>query len=156
MSIGIRPREFPNALTTMLASQEGMNTAVSLQGDDVLALVDILDQVGREMIIGAPRLITLDRLSRLRTCRLTSGERVSAPSGESVVHRPSYLVLAYSRRTSRRRATPHSLPEGSRMSGRVATMGIVCASKRSELTPPRIYPKSNRFVTSDFTLCVRL
>ena len=54
MSIGIRPREFPNALTTMLASQEGMNTAVSLQGDDVLALVDILDQVGREIIIGAP------------------------------------------------------------------------------------------------------
>ena len=39
--------EFPNTLTKMLASQEGVNTAMSLQGDDALTLVDILDQVSR-------------------------------------------------------------------------------------------------------------
>ena len=35
------------------------------------------------------------------------------------------------------------------MSGRAAIMGIVCVSKLSELTPPRICPKSNRFVARD-------
>ena len=45
MSVNIRSREFPNALTKMLASQEGVNTALSLQGEDALTLVDILDQV---------------------------------------------------------------------------------------------------------------
>lgn len=49
MSINIRSREFPNILTQMLASQEGVNTAMSLQGDDALTLVDILDQVGEQM-----------------------------------------------------------------------------------------------------------
>ena len=57
MSINIRSREFPNTLATMLASQEGINTAMSLQGDDAVILVDILDQVGRPMMIGAPRFI---------------------------------------------------------------------------------------------------
>ena len=57
MSIDIRSREFPSTLTKMLASQEGMNTAMSLQGDDALTLVDILDQVSRPRIVGAPRLI---------------------------------------------------------------------------------------------------
>lgn len=43
-TINIRSREFPNALTKMLASQESVNTALSLQGEDALTLVDILDQ----------------------------------------------------------------------------------------------------------------
>ena len=55
MSINTRSREFPNTLTTMIGSQEGMNTAMSLQGDDALILVDTFDQVGRPMMIGAPR-----------------------------------------------------------------------------------------------------
>ena len=42
----------------MLASQEGMNTAMSLQGDDAVTLVDILDQVsGPTRTIGTSRLI---------------------------------------------------------------------------------------------------
>ena len=45
MSIDLKSREFLNTLATMLASQEGMNTAISLQGDDAVILVDILDQV---------------------------------------------------------------------------------------------------------------
>ena len=40
-------------LTKVLASQEGMNGAMSLQGDDALALVDILDQVSRLRIAEA-------------------------------------------------------------------------------------------------------
>jgi len=51
MSINVRSRDIPNALTKMLASQEGMNTAMSLQGDDALTLVEILDQVNIPMII---------------------------------------------------------------------------------------------------------
>ena len=47
MSINIGSREFSSTLARLLASQEGMNTAMSLQGDDALTLVDILDQVGR-------------------------------------------------------------------------------------------------------------
>jgi len=54
MSINIRSREFPNTLTQMLASQEGINTAMSLQGDDAQTLVDILDQVSRQMISENP------------------------------------------------------------------------------------------------------
>jgi len=53
-SINIRSREFPNALAKMLASQEGTNTTMALQGDDALTLVDVLDQVRRPRIIGAP------------------------------------------------------------------------------------------------------
>ena len=56
-SINIRSKGFPNALTKMLASQEGVNMAVSLQGDDALTLVDILDQVSRLTRIGATSLI---------------------------------------------------------------------------------------------------
>ena len=54
MSINIRSREFPNVLTKMLASPEGVNTAMSLQGDDAQTLVDILDQVSRPIRLGAP------------------------------------------------------------------------------------------------------
>ena len=37
----------------MLASPEGVNTAMSLQGDDAQTLVDILDQVSRPIRLGA-------------------------------------------------------------------------------------------------------
>ena len=50
MSINMRSREFPTTLTTMLASQEGMNIAMSLQGDDALTLIAILDQASRPMM----------------------------------------------------------------------------------------------------------
>ena len=56
MSINIRSKEFPNLLTEMLASIEGVNTAMSLQGDDALTLVDILDQVSRLIRLVAPHL----------------------------------------------------------------------------------------------------
>ena len=42
----------------MLASQENVNTALSLQGEDALTLIDILDQVSRPARLGAPHLIT--------------------------------------------------------------------------------------------------
>lgn len=53
MSIDITSREFPNTLAKMLSSQEGMNTAMSLQGEGALALVEILDQVSRPMAFEA-------------------------------------------------------------------------------------------------------
>ena len=47
MSTNVRSeRGSPSTLTEMLASQEDVDTAMSLQGDDALTLVDILDQVG--------------------------------------------------------------------------------------------------------------
>ena len=127
VSVNIRHRELPNTPTTMLTSQEGTNTAVSLQGDDALTLVDILDQVGRPVVIGASCLIQLHRHSRPRTWGLTSGERVSASFGESAAHRPSYHVLAYCRRISQRRAISRSLLGGLQTSGKAAIMGIVYA-----------------------------
>ena len=48
MTINIRSRGFPNALTKMLASPENVNTALSLKGEDALTLVDILDQVCKQ------------------------------------------------------------------------------------------------------------
>ena len=125
-SIDTRSREFPSALTKMLASPEGENTAISLQGDDALTLVDILDQVSKPMITGTPSLILLHRCSRLRTWRLTYGRRVFACSGESVAQIPFCHVLVSSRR-SQRRATSQSLPEDWQMCGVVAIMGIGCA-----------------------------
>ena len=53
-SIDTESREFSSRLSKMLASQEGVNTAMSLQGDDALTLVDILDQVSNTMVDGAP------------------------------------------------------------------------------------------------------
>lgn len=50
MPINIGFWKFLNTLTRMLASQGGTNNAVLLQGDDALTLVDILDQVSRQMI----------------------------------------------------------------------------------------------------------
>ena len=57
MSIDTRSREFPNALTKMLASQESVNTALSFQGEDALTLVDILDQVSISIEAETPDLI---------------------------------------------------------------------------------------------------
>ena len=58
MSINTRLRGFPNTLTKMLASQEGTNTAMSLQGDDAMTLVDVLDHVSKPMMTGTPLLIS--------------------------------------------------------------------------------------------------
>jgi hypothetical protein len=55
-SINTKSREFPAALAKILESQDGMDTAMSLQGDDALTLVDILDQVNKPRVIRAPRL----------------------------------------------------------------------------------------------------
>ena len=53
-TINVRSREFPNVLTRMLASQENVNNAMALKGEDAVTLVDILDQVSMLMRIGAP------------------------------------------------------------------------------------------------------
>jgi len=50
-SVGMGSRESQNTLTKILASQEGVNAAMSLRGDDVLTLVDTLDQVRRQRVI---------------------------------------------------------------------------------------------------------
>ena len=150
MSINIRSMDFPNTLNKMLASQESMNTAMSLQGDDALTLVEILDQVSRPTTFGALGLIP-GRLSKLRIWTLRSGERVFASSGEFAVHRPSCPAPAHSRTISRRRGTLHLLLGASRMSGKVATMIIVYASKRSAPIQPRTCQKSNRYAAKDFT-----
>jgi hypothetical protein len=57
-SINVRSTEFPNTLAKMLASQEGMDIAMSLQGADALTLVDVLDQVSRPAKIGTSHFIT--------------------------------------------------------------------------------------------------
>ena len=56
-SIDPKSKELPETLAKMLSSEEGVNTAMSLQGDDVLTLVDILDQVSRSRIIAVSCLI---------------------------------------------------------------------------------------------------
>ena len=58
MSLNIRSTEFPNVLTKMLGSPESVNTAMSLQGEDALTLVDILDQVSGSTRVEAPDLIS--------------------------------------------------------------------------------------------------
>jgi hypothetical protein len=47
VNINIRSRELPNVLTHTLTFRENVNvnTSMSLQGDDVITLVEILDQV---------------------------------------------------------------------------------------------------------------
>ena len=59
MFTNVGSEEFPSILAKMLASPEGVNTAMSLQGDDALTLVDILDQVSRPIRLGAPHLNSL-------------------------------------------------------------------------------------------------
>lgn len=44
-SIDVRSSEFAETLAKILSSQEDVNTAISLEGDDALTFVDILDQV---------------------------------------------------------------------------------------------------------------
>lgn len=51
MAVDVRSKKFPNALARILAFQEDANTAMPMQGDDALNLVDILDQVSRRKII---------------------------------------------------------------------------------------------------------
>jgi len=151
LSINIRSREFPNALTSMLESQEGMNTAMSLQGDDALTLVDILDQVSVPIIIGTPRFIPLCRPLRLRTWISTSEEGVFGSSGKSAARRPSCHALVYSRTTFQKRETSHLRLEGSQMFGKVATMRTACASKRSVLIQLTTCQKSSRYAGRGFT-----
>lgn len=74
-------RGFPDTLTRVLASQEGMNTAMSLQGDDALTLIDQVSWLDDNQ--NAP-LIPPCRLSRLQTWTSTSGESVFASSAEPV------------------------------------------------------------------------
>lgn len=56
-SIDVRSEEFANVLAKTLATQEGVKAAMSLQGEEALTLVDILNQVSRQMRIWAPYLI---------------------------------------------------------------------------------------------------
>jgi hypothetical protein len=63
----------------MLASQEGMNIAMSLQGDDALTLVDVLDQVSRLRIIAV--------------LRLTPAQAFEAPNMELDLRRKCVRVL---------------------------------------------------------------
>jgi hypothetical protein len=44
MSISVESRIFPTTRTKMLTPQEGMNTAMSSQADNTLALADVLDR----------------------------------------------------------------------------------------------------------------
>ena len=81
MSINIRSREFPNALTKMLASQESVNTALSLQGEDALTLVDILDQVSMLIRVKTPYLIA------------ASAQAFEAPSMSLDLRRRSVRIL---------------------------------------------------------------
>ena len=64
----------------MLASQEGMNTAMSLQGDDAVTLVDILDQVsGPTRTIGTSRLIPFTGIRSSEYAARPSEEECSDP-----------------------------------------------------------------------------
>ena len=55
VSIYMRSSDFRDVLTKMLASQEGVNAAMSLRGEDASILVDILDQVSKPMKIRTSR-----------------------------------------------------------------------------------------------------
>ena len=52
-TVDIKSREFTETLAKMLSSQDDVNAAMSLQSDDALTLVDILDQVSRRRVTGA-------------------------------------------------------------------------------------------------------
>ena len=129
MTVNTKSREFPKVLNRMLASQENVNAALSLQGEDALTLIDILDQVSRPtgMALGAPHLIAPHRLTMRRTSLSIFGDGVCASSGDFVDHRTSYHALASSQKTYRKRETLYSLLVGSRTCGKAVTMGILCA-----------------------------
>ena len=78
----------------MLASQEGMNTAMSLQGDDAVTLADVLDQVSRLTgIIGAPRLIPFTGIrSSEYPARPPEEERSDPPGGLRFTGRPTTFL----------------------------------------------------------------
>jgi hypothetical protein len=131
------------------------NTAMSLQSEDILTLVEILDWVSGSNRMCAP-FDPPHRLLRPQTWRLTSEERVFASSRDYVAHRPSYHVLPCSWITYQKRATSHSLPEGSWMFGRVATTRNVCALQCSTPTLPKICPKSGWYASDHLTCNARL
>lgn len=151
ISIDVGSNEFPNTLAEMLASQEGVDAAMSLQGNDALILVDVLDQVRRPMITRISRLIHY-RLSIFRVWTSISGESVFKSSGKSVVCKPSCHIHVYSRTTSQRRAISLcALLMGSQTPGKATGMVAVCASKCSAATQPRNCRKSSRYAGGHLT-----
>ena len=98
-SIDVRSSEFTETLAKILSSQEDVNTAISLEGDDALTFVDILDQVSGRRTTAESCLTPPHRLWNLRTWTLASGQNSFASFGKFVVHRPSSHLLLYSRTT---------------------------------------------------------
>ena len=68
-----------------------------------------------------------------------------------MARRPSFPFPAKSRVIYRRRETSRLLLEASRMSGKAATMTILCVLKRSAPIQPRICQRSSRYATGDLT-----
>lgn len=157
-SIGITSKEFPKSLTKILASRGDVVIAMSLQGDDALILIGILDQARLVESGHHERSFNpLNRLSRLRTWALTSEARAFVSSGDSVVRRPSCHVLACSRTTPQRRVTSHLLIlECLEMFGKVTTMGIVCVLECSVSLHPRTCSESSGYAPHDLTWNVHL
>jgi hypothetical protein len=120
-------REIPGTIERMLASKEGVNIAMSLEGEDALTLVNILDQVGKPIGTITILINALSRLLKLWARLSIFREGAFASFGEFVVHGPSSQVLAYSQTTSQQRGPPRSLLVGLRLYGKVATMEILCA-----------------------------
>ena len=52
-TVDIRSKEFTETLAKMVSSQEDVDTAMSLQGDDAMTLIDILDHVSGRGMTGA-------------------------------------------------------------------------------------------------------
>jgi len=99
-NINVRSSEFTETLAEVLSSQEGVNAAISLEDDDALAFVGILDQVSRRRTTAASCLIPPPhRLWNPRTWTLASGQKSFASFGKFAVHRPSSHLLLYSRMT---------------------------------------------------------
>ena len=95
-SVNIGSREFPEVIERMLASKEGVNVAMSLEGEDALTLVNVLDQVGKRMGTITTIINALSRLLRLRVRPSIFRGGLFASSGEFVAHGLSSQVLAYS------------------------------------------------------------
>ena len=138
MSLDTRSREFSDTLTSILASREGVDTAMSLQGDHALVRPYPRSSTQARTIGAAPS-SPPHRLLAAETWNLTSGQRASASSRKSAVRRPSYHVLTFSR-TSQSAVTSHSLPEGSQMFGKASAIAIACAWKRSVSILPKTFP----------------
>ena len=138
MSINIRSRKFPNTLTKMLASQEGVNTATSLQGDDASTLIEILDQVSRLMSFGAPHSLILWQV-------------FEAPNMDLDIRRKSVHILG------RICGSQTILPRSFILSGNISKEGDIAFTsggsadvwkghhngKRVRITAPRAYTAEN-------------